>query len=56
MATPAERIARLEEAVDVAAGELLDEYCWLELPEGTELENLQVELGNAIAAVMRSWL
>ena len=51
-----ETIDRFDEAVDNATQAIIEEFEWLGLPEGEQLEGLMVNINNAIAQVMREWL
>lgn len=52
----ADHIAEFERDVDAAAAEILEQLEWLGLPDGMQLEDLHVELSDAIGKVLKIWL
>jgi hypothetical protein len=51
-----EQVTEFERTIDHAAASVLSKFAWLGLPEGTQLEDLHVELGDAIGKVLKEWL
>lgn len=49
-------VAEFDGEVDVAALQILENFEWLGLPSGDQLEDLHVELSDAISAVLKTWL
>ena len=51
-----DQVTEFERTIDQAAASVLAKFEWLGLPEGTQLEDLHVELGDAIGKVLKPWL
>lgn len=51
-----EGVERFDAAVDDATHATIQAFDWIGLPEGDQLGDLMIEINDAIAAVMRTWL
>lgn len=51
-----EQVTEFEQTIDHAAASVLTKFAWIGLPEGTQLEDLHVEIGDAIGEALKPWL